>query len=156
MISEYELKQKYRYDPDTGLFTRLFPCGQSSVGSLDRGGHRQIKINGKMYYAHRLAFLYMTGAFPEGPVDHRNCVRDDNRWCNLRPASANQNQHNALRRKDNTTGFKGVYSVKGKWTALVVYRTKRYHLGTFDTVEEANEVRQLAAEMLHAEFVRHA
>lgn len=85
------LREKLLYDPITGTFTHLrnhakVKAGQQA-GSLDDRGYRQIVISGKFYYAHRLAWFYMTGEWPVSEVDHKNLEKDDNVWTNLRAAT---------------------------------------------------------------------
>jgi len=48
---------------------------------------------------------------------------------------------------DNTTGYRGVYFIHGKYTAKIVFQKKQYYLGTFSTADEAAEARK-AAEIL--------
>src|SRR3546814_8274071 len=81
----------------------------------------------------------MTGKWPRGEVDHRNGARDDNRWCNLRKATKAQNQANARRRRDNTSGVKGVTwnKARKKWVAQIQAGGKRMSLGGFPTIEAA-------------------
>lgn len=91
MLSARELKKVLSYDPDTGEFTR----DGVVVGKPGTNGYRLIMVGRKQYQAHRLAFLYMEGAFPVDTVDHINHNRADNRWCNLRhstPASNGLNR----------------------------------------------------------------
>ena len=86
--------------------------------------------------------------------DHRDRVRLNNSRANLRIATRSQNQHNRKLRVDSGTGVKGVSRVGCKWVAYIVHGRRR-HLGTFESVELAQEFRELAAEMLHKEFVSH-
>lgn len=90
-------------------------------------------------------------------VDHINGNRLDNRRCNLRLATHEQNMHNARRRKDNSSGFKGVsWKVRDrKWYAAIEISGKRIHLGVFDTAEEAHVAYCGAADRLHGEFANH-
>jgi len=127
------------------------------AGTIGDGGYRIINIAGVLYRAHRLAFLYMEGKMPDADVDHKNCKRDDNRWEKIRHATRSQNHCNTKRRRDNTSGHKGVDWMKArqKWRARVNFGGKRLHLGLFESREEAICARRLAAEELHGEFVRH-
>lgn len=50
---------------------------------------------------------------------------------------------------DNTTGYRGVYLIKGKYVAKIVFQKKAYYLGTFDSVEQAAEARKEAEEILY-------
>ncbi len=45
---------------------------------------------------------------------------------------------------DNTTGYKGVYLIKGKYVAKIVFKGKAYYLGTYQKVEDAAAARQKA------------
>src|SRR3546814_1707207 len=89
----------------------------------------------------------MTGKWPPGEVDHRNGARDDNRWCNLRKATKAQNQANARRRRDNTSGVKGVTwnKARKKWVAQIQAGGKRMSLGGFPTIDAADNAYQKAA-----------
>jgi len=135
-ITQERLLSLLSYDPETGHFTH--PTGEVA-GIVSSHGYVRIVIDRETYYAHRLAFLYMTGSFPEKYVDHINRVRSDNRWCNLRPVTAAENNRNAGMRKDNKSGYRGVYQSKTskRWVAACTLSKERKHLGTFDTKEEA-------------------
>lgn len=49
---------------------------------------------------------------------------------------------------DNTTGYKGVYFVRGKYMAKSVFQKKQYFLGTYDNIGDAAQARQEAGEVL--------
>jgi hypothetical protein len=74
-------------------------------------------IRWKSYRSARLAYFYMTGRWPE-TVDHINGVRDDDRYTNLRCATAQENGFNR-RTIANRTGFRGVYHNDGKFVARI-------------------------------------
>jgi hypothetical protein len=101
-MTQDQLKSILSYDPNTGLFTRIKDVAYSQhkvgsvMGSLNDKGYRIIVINQKRYRAHRLAFLYMEGAFPPDDVDHRNTIKDDNRWVNLYKCTRSENMNNPL------------------------------------------------------------
>ena len=161
MITQEELKKYLRYDTDTGFFIwRIKPSVQVSegnvAGTLMNRGYIHIGVLGKAYRAHRLAFLYMTGAWPKEQVDHINGNRIDNRWCNLREATQTENQFNVAIRKDNTSGYKGVSLHKrtGKWAARCGINNKDKWLGIFDTPELAAKAYQEFAKKHHKQFYR--
>lgn len=80
-------------------------------------------------------------------------TRTDNRLANLREASSFQNQWNAKRRRDNTSGYKGVTRSKsGRWFAKIKKHNKLTHLGTYDTPQEAHEAYCAAAREMHGEY----
>jgi len=99
-LTQEILKSLLHYNPDTGIFTYLGRTagnnytGKVVVGSKN-GRYIQVQIGGKFHLVHRLAFLYMEDYMPE-EVDHENLNTRDNRWCNLRAASRQKNQHNKI------------------------------------------------------------
>lgn len=101
-------------------------------------GYLCIRILDKLYYCHRLAWLYMTGSFPPGQIDHINGKRDDNRWENLRNVSQNTNcqmHHHAS--KSSKTGYLGV-TAEGR-SGRYIARFAAKYIGKFDTPQEAHE-----------------
>ncbi len=155
------LKSILDYYPDTGIFIWRY-CPRSDfigkvAGAVHHSGYTYITIIGKRYSAHRLAWFYMTGAWPEHEVDHINCIRNDNRWCNLREATPSQNMGNTPARINNVTGLKGAYYRKdsNKYRAQIRIDGKFVNLGNFDTAEEAHEAYCKAAPQLYKEFARY-
>lgn len=155
------LKELLNYDPDTGVFTwRVRRGGNAKAGGkagyCHPRGYWCIEINDKLYRAHRLAWLYTTGSWPEGEIDHANMDKSDNRWENIRDASRSQNNANTPLRTDNTSGFKGVHFCKRprRWQAKVTVNRKQIFLGYYDTREEAHAVYAAAAKHYFGEFAR--
>jgi hypothetical protein len=151
------------YDPETGVFTWLVKRSRTALpgvvaGCLSTHGYWRIKINQRYWLAHRLVHLYMTGTFPEFEIDHIDRDPLNNRWSNLREATRSENLANMGMSKLNTSGAKGVHwsKLERKWKARISFNNKVICLGTFESFELAVEFRQLAADMLHGEFVRHA
>ena len=113
-LTQDYLKSILHYDPDTGIFrwakrrATWIPAG-TIAGSTCEKGYAIIVINYKIYRAHRLAWLYMTGSHPPEFIDHINLDRKDNRFCNLRLSTRAQNMQNFRIRPDNKSGVKGVY-----------------------------------------------
>ncbi len=147
-ITQEQLKLLLYYDPDTGLFTRIRKfrhcCIGDIAGNLSKThGYVHISFGKNHHYpAHCLAFFYMTGRWsPE--IDHKNRVRSDNKWTNLRECTTQQNRANSSMRSDNTSGYKGVSmcerneSAKRPWNAFISYNRKSINLGLFETSEEA-------------------
>jgi hypothetical protein len=85
-------------------------------------------------------------------VDHVNGNGLDNRRDNLRPATRAQNQRNARRRIDNTSGFKGVSINRGRWQAVIRAGGTPRNLGRFDDPESAARAYDAAARELHGEY----
>lgn len=159
-LTQDELKKWMRYDPETGVFIRTVkrgghPAGEVA-GTAHPDGYWQIKINGKFYLAHRLAWLYMTGGWPLF-IDHKDLDKRNNRWTNLRNCTKSQNTCNSGVRSDNTSGIKGVNWSKehNAWAARVQINGLRIHLGYFDDLELAELVVKEARESNHKDFCRH-
>lgn len=154
------LREVLTYYPETGEFWWRYPAkGRKSyrrVGAINTPGYRIIGIDGGKYLASRLAYLWMTGEWPEGHMDHINCQRADDRWCNLRVATRAQNQANQPRQINNTSGYKGVfwYKAYGRWMAQITVKRKKHFLGYFDDPKEAHEAYAAAAQRFHGEFAR--
>lgn len=150
------LKEHLLYDAQTGYFTWL-KCNSnrakvgSIAGSVEPIGYRLIRVVGKKYRAHRLAWFYVYGIFPDSDIDHINCEKDDNRIENLRVATTSQNCANTKARRD---GLKGAFRHRKKWVARICVSGTNYHLGQFDTEHEAHEVYMAAAKFHFGEFCR--
>lgn len=143
------------YDPLTGEVRRKKRPGRVA-GALNGAGHRQVRLNGVLYAAHRLGWLLHYGKWPDGVLDHINHKRDDNRLANLRDCTMAENAKNLVRYKSNTSGRTGVFQVRrsGKFIAYIYVNHQRISLGTFLTFEEAAAVRA-AAEREHGFAAEH-
>ena len=133
-----KLKQHVSYDPETGLFTSVANrlVGEV-VGHKDAKGYMRICVDSVTYFAHRLAWLWMTGEMPKSRVDHENQNPEDNRWLNLRMATAGQNVANSGLMKTNKLGAKGVYKSGKRFAACIMVNKRNVHLGSHDTIDEA-------------------
>jgi hypothetical protein len=148
----------YNYDAVTGHFTRRTPHNRLPVGSRSgstlANGYRHIHVDGRRYYEHRLAWLYMTGEWPAEQVDHKDLNRANNAWSNLREATNQTNMRNGSLRKDNKSGFKGVTwrPDHQRWRATIKTNGKQTHIGNFRTKEEAAAAYDAAAIEHFGEF----
>jgi hypothetical protein len=157
------LRELLAYDPETGEFVWLksprnsVPKG-AVAGSLNGRGYTCITALGKVYRAHRLAWLHVYGSWPADDIDHINGEPTDNRIANLREATRSQNQANSRIRKDNSSGSKGVIweRRRQKWEAQIRVNGKRRHLGYFTCKEEAARAYAAAAKQAFGEFARLA
>lgn len=146
------------YDPDTGVFTWRLAVSRNVrvggvAGNITASGYRVIRISGRGYPAHRLAWLYTTDTLPMFQLDHINGVKDDNRISNLREVTAAQNTQNRVR-PQGANPYLGVYwyAQRRKWRALIVVGGRAKHLGLFTTPEEARAVYLAAKAELHSHF----
>lgn len=154
VITQEELKRLLDYNPNTGIFTwKNSSRGRSKgkvAGHLAKIGYITIRINFKLYMAHRLAFLFMFGYLPEYSIDHINRIRNDNRISNLREASQQCQMRNSSMLKNNNTGIKGVSwaDCEKKWIADVKVNGKLKRLGRFNNFEDAVYTRFAAEQCL--------
>ena len=149
MITQAELKQRLDYNPETGIFTwkhkinPYYTCKYIQAGhSLKNRGHIVIGINNHEYFAHRLAWLWQYGHFPDGAIDHINQNPLDNRLCNLRIADKSLNGHNSKISKRNKTGYKGIiyYPARSAWAVEVMINRQRIRK-QFKDLQQAIEFR---------------
>ncbi len=176
-LTQAELKKSLHYCPDTGVFTWLKRNRSRFVtegalkawntshqgkiaGSFNYKGYRIIGLtvrSGKYmrYRAHRLAWLYIHGEFPD-ITDHINGVRDDNRLVNLRNTTPRGNSRNAKIPCTNTSGILGVaWRVnKNKWLASIKVNRVVMGLGSFDNLFDAACARK-SAEIKHGFHPNH-
>jgi hypothetical protein len=140
MLTQEELQSLVNYDQETGLFTwKVKRQGRikSNLGWITDKGYVEICIAQKRLKAHRWAWFYVHGELPK-QIDHINCKKTDNRLCNLRIVTNKQNHENRGAQKNNTSGFKGVTHFENKWRSQITHNGKNYHIGLFDTPEQAH------------------
>lgn len=150
------LREVLQYDPETGIFRWIKATSfrvqvGDEAGALN-DGYVLITIDGETYGAHRLAVMYVTGILPGGKTDHRNGIRNDNRFSNLRPGTHKQNMQNEQGpRKSNKPGYLGVYLDKqtGRYRTAITVDGKTVQLGRYSTAEEAYGVYISAKRQFH-------
>jgi len=159
-LTAAEVRHLLRYDPDTGTFfwrvdTKNTAAGDVA-GSRQSRGYWHIKINRRLYMAHRLAWLYVTGEWPIGHIDHISGARSDNRFSNLRIATNSENAWNSRVRSNNASGYKGVHYKKrlNKFVAQINVGGRVRHLGVFKTAAEAHAAYWNAAKEHFGAFAR--
>ena len=108
--------------------------------------------NNTIGYLHRYIMNFPKGMI----VDHINRNKLDNRKCNLRVCSKQQNNINKSKQSNNTSGYTGVYWNKRrcKWVAQIKVNSKKIHLGYFENKEDAIESRKKAEEKYFGEYKR--
>lgn len=146
------------YCPETGTFrwkvayARCVKVGKIA-GSKTRDGYWIIFHRGVRYPAHHVAWFFMTGVWPKR-IDHKNLVKDDNRWTNLREATPAQN--NANWRAQGAYGKGVTFHSGGKYQAQIKVQGRNHYLGLFETPELANAAYATAAKNYYGEFARAA
>lgn len=143
-LTQKRLKELLHYDPETGVFSNNINRSSRALKGLKTGtdngrGYIKIKINKKMYYAHRLAWLYKYGYSPENEIDHINRNKSDNRLCNLRHVSRVCNSQNSSISIRNKTGVTGVsfHKKAKKWIVQVRNNNNSVYVGIFDNFVNA-------------------
>lgn len=158
-LTAERLRELLDYDPETGRFTWRVrrgpvPAGGKAGGRPDGSGYSQIRVDGRLHLAHRLAWLYMTGDQPPVEVDHRDTDPMNNRWSNLRASTRSGNNQNVRRaRRNNSSGYLGVSPRDGRWLAQIHANGKKRWLGLFDTPELAHGAYLKAKAALHPDAV---
>lgn len=168
------LQECFNYDPLTGVLTwKTRPvshfktvraasvinsrCAGKPAGCLNGHGRKIVSIGaGVQVIAARLIWKLVTGDEPEDLIDHKDLDKANDRWDNLRPATKAQNEYNTPVRRNNTAGFKNVCWAprEQKYRAYITAARKQFHLGYFDTPEEANNAVKHATPKYHGVFGR--
>jgi hypothetical protein len=170
-LDQATLKSLLHYDPETGIFTWKTRTDVNRAWNTRYAGkvagynwtpppgnisYRSIRIFDWPFLGQRLAWLYMTGEWPENVVDHRDHDGLNNRWTNLRAADRPQNAANAGALRSNKLGLRGVclHKPSGRYRATIRANGKQRHLGHFKTAEEARAAYIAAAIEIYGEFAR--
>lgn len=160
-LSADRLREVVDYDPETGRFTwrvstsRKIVVG-SQAGTSRKDGYRVIRIYGTNYYAHRLAWLYVTGSWPNQTIDHRDLDPSNNRFGNLRVANQSQQSANSRRSHLNRHGVRCVHlhARSGRFAAQAMVEGRRTTIGYFLALAEAKAAAAAAAKAAFGEFAR--
>jgi len=166
-ITAARLRAILHYEPLTGAFTWVGTKARR-ISNGDEAGttrtyrrktpisYRFINVDYHPIGAHRLAWLYMTGDWPDCEIDHKDGDGTNNRWSNLRAASSFQNKCNKSRPITNRTGLKGVSicSTTKKYRATINAHRRQHSLGRFDCPAAAYLAYVVAADEFHGEFAR--
>jgi len=149
MIDQETVKKLFHYDAESGMLIWRFGNGRNvkpwqEVKAKNGNGYYTAKIHGKSYLAHRLAWLYVHGSFPNKYIDHKNRIRNDNRLCNLRDVNTTDNAQNISLPSHNKSGYIGVSWIKSHncWTVYVKVNKKNKWLGYYKNLDDAVAARK--------------
>ena len=149
-------RELLRYNSIDGeLYWKATNSPRATAGSLagclcKRTGYRLVRVNGKLLRAHRIVWAIVKGDVPD-EIDHINGDRADNRIENLRRASRSENNQNRGTASNNTSGFIGVSfeKTRGKWSAKIQAFGRAFHLGRFNSAEDAAAAYEAAKSNIH-------
>lgn len=148
-LTQDKVKELFDYNSETGDFSwKVAKSRNVKVGlpikTSNTHGYYSVKIDGKTYLTHRLIWLYVHGSWPNGDIDHKNRIRNDNRLCNLREATRTDNCQNISLPRHNKSGHIGVswYPRDKKWNVYVKVNKKNKWLGRFSELEDAITARK--------------
>jgi hypothetical protein len=158
-LTAERLRELLHYDQETGIFTwtqrpseMARKCAPGAVaGSVCKvHGYVYIGIDWVKHPAHRLAWLYVRGEWPQFDIDHIDGDRANNRIGNLRDVSRSVNLQNARKaRSDSQSGLLGALRNRNRWMSRIKANGRMIHLGSFDTPEEAHAAYLAAKRKLH-------
>jgi len=151
MVTAEFLREILSYDPESGIFHWKKTLSHRNkagniAGTITDRGYVVITIKRSRLMAHRLAWLYFYGSYPDGVIDHIDGEKANNAIANLRDISQVINTRNNCLSKNNTSGYPGVYLNKktGKWAVQIWHGMKRKCLGSYELKEHAIQVRKQA------------
>lgn len=157
-ITQKRLKEIVRYNARTGIFTWKIAKGNRkagvAAGTAQPKGYVCLCIDGRIYKAHRLAWVYVTGMNPKKEIDHKNKIRNDNRFCNLREADGSSNCANSAMKNTNTSGYKGVSweAHANKFSARITVNYCKMRQGLYACPIEAAKAYDRAAIKLFGKY----
>lgn len=159
-LTSDRLRHVLRYEPETGKFFWQQPAAHrrlpgDEAGCPSKDGRIRIRIDNQLFYRYRLAWLYMTGSWPQQKVDHINGDQTDDRWTNLRDVSQSVNcQNRQAASKNNKSGLLGVETTQdGKFRASIRIAGKRIRLGTYPSAQEAHVEYMRAKRVFHQQAI---
>lgn len=161
-VTAQRLREVLTYDPVVGRLTWLPRpgCARSDrsglrAGTVRKDGYRGVSVDRVNLLEHLAIWCLVTGRWPRHEIDHRNRIRDDNRWCNLREATPKQNKENSTLRRDNKLGVKGVAKDRNQFVAYIYHHKKRLILGRFSCLADAAEARRQGESRLFTHSTHH-
>lgn len=156
------LRSLVHYDRSTGKFHWRVSSNANIIGD-EAGtvepatGYVRFTVLGRKYQAHRLAWLYVTGGWPSGQLDHRDLMKSNNAFDNLRQATSGGNSANRRALKNNVLGVKGVMEIApGRFRARIWANGRNKSLGVFRSAEAASSAYAKEADIIFGQFARAA
>lgn len=156
-LSAERAREVIDYDPETGVMTWRKTLSNRAMagavaGTVGKNGYRYVSVDGHRCLVHRLAWLWMTGAWPVALIDHKDTDRTNNRWANLRDSTYKLNAENKQRALPaNKVGLLGVsQGRKGRFKAQIQANGLNRWIGEYATPELAHTAYVAVKRQLHA------
>ena len=126
------------------------------AGFITSNNYRNVRLHGKKIPVHHIIFMMFYGYMPK-KIDHKDNNRLNNSIENLRIATTENNNQNALKRKDNTTGIKGVTFCKRDklFIARIQANGTRHLIGYYKNLKEAEQAVIEARKKHHKQFANN-
>jgi hypothetical protein len=150
------LVDSLEYDATTGVLRWSKPPRRGVSAGLVAGadhsqGYLSVGFEGKVYFAHRLAWRITYGAWPAAHIDHINGIKTDNRIANLRDVDRFTNLQNQRKPTSrNTSGWLGVRCAGSRFVAQIRHQGTTKYIGCFGSGEEAHAAYLAEKRALHA------
>lgn len=142
MITQARLKELITYDSDTGFMIWVKDYGNrkegTRAGSISRKGYMSLRIDKKLYFVHRLIWLFVHGTFPSEFIDHIDGNKSNNRLVNLRAVSRRENSQNLSQHRGGKKPGCYYNRSRKKWEAQISINNKKIHLGMYLSEQEAH------------------
>lgn len=154
ILTQSHLKSLFDYDQKTGAFTRIASLRKDRIGQqaghINKRGYVTVSVHNQLYYAHRLAWMYVYGVWPAKLIDHIDTDKTNNRIANLRVTDDRGNKENRKTPYANTaSGVLGVYRTSKRWYSKIKVGGRQIYLGVHDSAALAHEAYVLAKRMYH-------
>jgi hypothetical protein len=159
-LTRERLKELLDYNPETGIFRWRRTRGGAKAGmeikNLVDNRYVGVQLDGVPYYCHRLAWFYVTGAWPRAEIDHIDRCSTNNAIANLREATSSENKRNQKISRCNSSGVAGVSWCKRtqKWQARIYVSRRAIFLGRYQEKEAAVAARVAGEKCYFGDFIR--
>lgn len=156
LLNQDKVRGLFGYDPLTGILRwKIQPRANVKMGreaGWVMDGWKFVMIEQKTYPVSCVIWLWMTGKYPIGQIDHKDRCRSNNKWANLREVPQDINKQNKGLQCNNKSGVRGTYWNKAikKWHTQISVKGKRKHLGFFNSLVEASAARKEAERLLYS------
>lgn len=155
---KWKLRSRGLFSSDRSYNLHKSRYANKKAGHEAANGYVQVRVSGRLHYAHRIIWELINGPIPHGyEIDHMDNNPSNNKIENLRVATSSSNKHNTRKPSHNSSGFKGVslHKASGRYAAYIKNKGKKIHIGYFSTPNEAHDAYKAESDRLFGEFARY-